>query len=107
MLARINRAGFLQAGSALKSYLCTTESTSPVVCTGDIKKIVIVTFWLQYFSVIMEKLAQCEAALASQQVGFSALWLACNVCVCGLAQEEQSIFGVCLLIYINRLFSFP
>lgn len=55
----------------------------------------------------MEKLAQCEAALASQQVGFSALWLACNVCVCGLAQEEQSIFGVCLLIYINRLFSFP
>lgn len=51
----------------------------------------------------MEKLAQCQTTLAPQQVGFTALWPACDVL---LAQEELSGFGVCLLTYIKSCFSF-
>lgn len=109
-VSRINGAEFLQAGSALQSYLCMTESISPVVWTGDLKKkkIIIVTFWFQ-------GLFQChngKIGIVWSYIGISAGWLqcpgACLQClvVCGLAQEELSGFGVSLFIRIKRCFAF-
>lgn len=65
-------------------------------------------FWLQ-------GLFQChngKTGTVWSYTGTSADWLHCPVVglqclfLCGLAQEELSSFGVCLLIYIQRCFSF-
>lgn len=106
LLARINGAGFLQAGSARQSYTCMTESTIPVVWTCDLKKLkfAIVIFWFQ-------GLFQChngKTGTVWSYPGTSASWLQCPVggwqclLVCGLPQEELSSFGLCLLRYILR-----
>lgn len=101
-------AGFLKAGNALQFYICMTESTSPVVWTGDLKKTIIVTFWFQ-------GLFQCcngRTGTVWSYTGISAGWLQCPVAclqcllVCGLAQEELSGFGAWLLMYIKRCFAF-